>query len=77
MPNMRVLMAQTNGPDVQFESWLDDGRQVGGLVTLEIGGNPNQQHTALIDAAKAAQTAKFGVTFAASDKIELWCGRAV
>ncbi len=77
MPDMRIIVAAVNGPQVQFESYLDDGRTVGRLATLTIGGNLNQQHTDIIDAAKAAQVAAHGVTFDANAKIELWCGRVV
>lgn len=77
MPDMRIIVAAVTGPDVQFESYLFDGRSVGGLVALPIGGNLNQQHTDIINAAKAAQEATHGVTFTQNDKIELWCGRVV
>lgn len=77
MPDMRIIVAAVSGQDVQFESSLADGRPKGGVITLPIGGNLNQQHTDIIDAAKAAQTAEYGVTFSQNDKIELWCGRVV
>lgn len=77
MSDMRIIVAAVTGPDVQFESYLDDGRTVGGVITRTIGANSNQQHTDIVNAAKAAQIAAHGVTFDANAKIELWCGRVV
>ena len=77
MPDMRVIVAAVSGVDVQYECTIGTGMNTGGVITLTLGGNINQQHTDIINAAKTAMTAAYGVTFVPSDKIELWCGRAV
>ncbi len=77
MPDMRVIVVAINSAGVQYEGWLADDRAASDVLPLEIGANPNVQHTAIIDAAKAKMTEAHGVAFQQSDKIELWCGRAV
>lgn len=78
MPDMVVLVAGVNVVDsmlkLQSEATVVGGLKTSFEIDVEFGLTAALVNQAIIDAAKAAQTAVNGVTFLPSDKVMLFGG---
>ena len=77
MPDMRILVSAFSGSSIQAEGTLPTGERASAVVEVPIGGVAAQQYSTIIDAVKAVMSETYGTVFVPSDKIELWCGRAI
>ena len=80
MPNLAIIVSTFNptgtGVECQFFSVTDTGLVASGVFPYDFNANVSQFHATLEAQAKAAQQALNGVTFQASDKIQISCGRS-